>query len=51
MPIDRAQFLQDRKQGVGGSDIASLFNIGWGCKRRLFYDKTNTPEDFPRDSS
>lgn len=45
--IDRATFLADRKSGVGGSDIASLFNVGYGCRRRLFYDKTNQEPDFP----
>lgn len=45
---DRIAFLADRKKGIGGSDVASLFSAGYGCRRRLFYDKTNTPEDFPR---
>jgi predicted phage-related endonuclease len=32
----------------GGSDAAAIFNEGWGCARRLFYDKTDTPPDFQR---
>lgn len=48
MPIDRTTFLADRLKGVGGSDIASVFNVGYGCRRRLWYQKTSTPEDFPR---
>lgn len=45
---EREQFLAERKTGIGGSDMASVFNLGYGCSRRLFYDKTGTPEDFPR---
>ena len=45
----RSAFLAERNTGIGGSDIASLFNIGpWGCKRRLFYQKTQTPPDYPQ---
>ena len=48
---DRAAFLADRKKGVGGSDIASLFGVGWGCRRRLFYDKTSHVPDYPREEN
>lgn len=43
---DRASWLAERRLGIGGSDIASVFNVGWGCRRRLFYDKRGTPIDF-----
>jgi len=45
--IDRSVFLAERKKGVGGSDVASVFNVGYGCRRRLFYDKRNVPPDYP----
>jgi YqaJ-like viral recombinase domain len=48
---EREQFLAERQQGIGGSDCASLFSIGWGCRRRLWYQKTNHAPDFPRDES
>ncbi len=51
MTTDRAAFLAERKLGIGGSDAASLFNIGWGCQRRLWYGKRSTPEDFPREET
>lgn len=43
---EREQFLAERQLGVGGSDAASLFNLGWGCQRRLWYDKTAAKKDF-----
>lgn len=43
---EREKFLAERQLGVGGSDAASLFNIGFGCLRRLFYDKTAAKKDF-----
>ena len=33
---------------IGGSDLASVLSIDYGCARRLWYQKTNTPEDRPR---
>jgi predicted phage-related endonuclease len=47
----REEFLEARKLGVGGSDAASLLNIGWGCRRRLWYDKRSVPEDYPREET
>ena len=43
---EREQFLAERQTGIGGSDAASLFSLGYGCVRRLFYDKTAAPKDF-----
>lgn len=42
-----AKFQRERLSGLGGSDAASLWNIGRGCKRRLWYKKRNTAPDFP----
>ena len=44
-------FTKERLTGIGGSDAASLLNIGYGCRRRLWYQKTQTPPDFPREES
>ena len=46
----RALWLDERRKGIGGSDMADLFELPelGGCQRRLWYDKTNTPPDVPR---
>jgi predicted phage-related endonuclease len=44
-------FTEERLTGIGGSDAASLFNIGYGCRRRLWYEKTRTEPDYPREES
>lgn len=46
----RERMLERRKHFLGGSDCASLFNDekGYGCSRRLAYDKLNIPRDYPR---
>lgn len=49
--IDRAAWLAERRLGIGGSDIASVFNLGYGCRRRLWYNKTGHAEDFPFDGN
>jgi predicted phage-related endonuclease len=43
---EREKFLAERQLGCGGSDAASLFNLGWGCQRRLWYDKTAAEKNF-----
>ena len=48
---EREKFLAERKTGIGGSDAASLFSIGYGCERRLWYDKTGVAEDHPREET
>jgi putative phage-type endonuclease len=48
---ERQAWLTERKKGIGGSDVASLFGVGWGCKRRLWYDKRSVPEDYPREEN
>jgi len=42
----REEFLAERKRGIGASDCASLLNAGYGCQRRLWYDKSNVPPDY-----
>lgn len=49
--MNRSEWLEERRKGIGGSDCASLFNVGYGCSRRLFYDKRLVPADFPREES
>lgn len=46
---ERAQrWHEDRRRGIGGSDMADLFNIEGsfgGCRRRLWYDKSGMAPD------
>lgn len=43
-----AEFVQARKKYIGGSDIASVKNVGrYGCARKLGYDKLDYPKDIP----
>jgi predicted phage-related endonuclease len=44
----RLVFLAERQSGIGGSDIASLFNIGYGCQLRLWRQKRGEVPDFPQ---
>lgn len=46
MPQTREEFLAERRTGIGSSDAAALFSIGWGCHRRLVYQKRGTPPDY-----
>lgn len=56
-PTERQAFLEERSTGIGGSDIASLLqplltdDVKYGCRRRLWYDKSGIPEDYPQDDS
>ncbi len=45
---ERTAFLAERATGIGGSDVASLFNIGYGCQLRLWREKRGETPDFPR---
>jgi predicted phage-related endonuclease len=49
--VTRTEFLEERKTGIGGSDAASLFGIGYGCQRRLWYDKSGVAPDYPLEES
>lgn len=48
---ERKAFLAERLTAIGGSDASSLFNIGWGCQRRLWYEKLEWPEDYSRKTT
>ena len=48
---ERHEWLEERKKGVGGSDVASVFNVGWGCRKRLWLDKRDVAPDFPREET
>ena len=37
----------ERKTGIGGSDVAACFNLDRGCARRLVYEKRGTVPNFP----
>jgi YqaJ-like viral recombinase domain len=45
---EREQWLKGRLAYIGGSDCAAMFNEGYGCARRLVYEKRGTPPDYPR---
>lgn len=47
--MTREQLLADRQTGVGGSDAASVMNQGYGCRRRLWYEKRGVAPDYPRE--
>lgn len=49
--MTRAEFLAERRTGIGSSDAASLMNVGYGCKRRLWYDKVGVPADYERETT
>ncbi len=41
-------FHEERLSGCGGSDMGALYNLGFGCRRKMWYEKTKTKEDFPK---
>lgn len=41
------QWKEARRHKLGGSDAGSVFNVGYGCARKLAYQKLGYPEDFP----
>lgn len=46
--MNREQFLAERLTGIGGSDVASLLGLEpYGCRRKLWYEKTGVSADFP----
>lgn len=50
MPTIQPDWLEQRRQFIGGSDSASLFpeDSKYGCDVRLFFDKTGHAPDYPR---
>ena len=49
--VSRRVFLAERKRGIGGSDVASLFNVGYGCRLRLWRDKRDETPDYLRNET
>lgn len=49
--MERQEWLEQRRQGIGGSDAASVFNVGYGCRRRLCYDKRGIEPDFEQEGT
>lgn len=49
-PEPRATWLEERRKGIGGSDVHHLFpeESKYGCTLQLWYDKTGTPPDYRR---
>ncbi len=46
--MNREEWLAERRLGVGGSDAHHLFNEPpYGCQKRLWLDKRDTPPDYP----
>ena len=39
--------LTDRANGIGGSDVGAIYNLDWGCRRALWYEKRRVQQDFP----
>lgn len=55
-PQQRTDFLNNRKTGIGGSDIASLLQpylseVKYGCRLRLWREKSGQEPDYPQDDS
>jgi predicted phage-related endonuclease len=46
--FDEQRLIEERKTGLGGSDIVHLMGIApYGCARRLWYDKGGVEPDHP----
>ncbi len=46
---NRAEWLAERKLGIGGSDAAGVLSLPpYHCARKLWYDKRSVPEDYPQ---
>lgn len=40
------QLHREREGVIGGSDTGALYDLDWGCKRRLWYEKSGIKPDF-----
>jgi predicted phage-related endonuclease len=47
--MTEAELLADRATGIGGSDISSVLNTGYGCALRLYRQKRGEVPDYPRE--
>lgn len=42
-----ARLVSEKATGIGGSDIGDVLNLEpWGCRRRLYYEKTGFTPDY-----
>lgn len=41
-----ADWLLERRKGIGGSDVAAVLSEGYGCPRALFLDKSGVEPDY-----
>ncbi len=48
-PEQEERFQKERATVIGGSDVGAMFNLGYGCRRRLVYDKRAVPPDYPHE--
>lgn len=48
---ERAAFLAERAGSLGGSDIASVYSLDYGCRLRLWREKTGQVADYPDQDS
>lgn len=49
--MTEAELLADRATGIGGSDVSSVLNVGYGCALRLYRQKRAEVPDFPRGNT
>jgi predicted phage-related endonuclease len=44
---EKKNWQDERRTGIGGSDVAACFNIERGCTRKLVYEKRGQVPDYP----
>jgi hypothetical protein len=50
--MGREQWLAERRKGIGGSDWRHVLSIEpYGCRRRLWYDKSGIEPDYPEQET
>ena len=49
--VQQLKLQAERRTGLGGSHIAAMYSIGYGCARALQYDRRGTPEDYPKEET
>lgn len=49
--MSKSDLLAERSTGLGGSDIAGVLSVGYGCALRLYRQKTGEVPDFPREDT
>jgi predicted phage-related endonuclease len=46
-----AQWYTDRLLGIGGSEVGDIYNMDYGCARRLGYIKTKAEPDYTKEET